>query len=133
MSLSTKLGKPSSEVARELGELFPSCSPGPSTSKRGADFDPHQELPGVPDRKRKKKAITSSGRCVNVTVCRLPNYTPFVPKGKLRSNLREKGRLQTYSETRQVCSVCLSFERRVNTFFTYRKLVLAVNVIWIIT
>ena len=100
MSLSTKLGKPSSEVARELGELFPSCSPGTSTSKHGADIDPRQELPGVPDRKRKRKAITSSGRYV--TVCRLPNYTPFVPKGKVRSNLREKGRLQTIRLTRSM-------------------------------
>ena len=102
MSLSAKLGRPSSEVARELGQLFPACSPGPSTSKRGADFDPHQELPGMPDRKRKKKALTSSGRCVNVTVCRLPKFTPFVPKGKVRSNLKENGRLQTVRLTRSM-------------------------------
>ena len=97
MSLSTKLRSPSSEVARELGQLFPSCAPGPSTSKRGADFDQRQELPGMPDRKRKKR---SSGRCVNVTVCRLPKYTPFIPKGKVRRNLKDNGRLQTVRLTR---------------------------------
>ena len=100
MSLSTKLRSPSSEVARELGQLFPFCVPGPSTSKRGDDFDPRQELPVMPDRKRKKKALTSSGRCINVTVCRLPKYTPFIPKGKVRSNLKENGRLQTVRLTR---------------------------------
>ena len=100
MSLSTKLGKPSSEEARELGQLFPSCSPGPSTSKRVADFDPCKELAGMPNKKRKRKALTSSGRCVNITVCRLPKFTPFIPKGKVRSNLKEKGRLQTIRLTR---------------------------------
>ena len=91
MSLSTKLRSPSSEVARELGQLFPFCAPGPSTSKRGAD---------LLDRKRKKRALTSSGRCVNVTVCHLPKYTPFIPKGKVRSNLKDNGRLQTVRLTR---------------------------------
>ena len=100
MSLSTKLRRPSSEVARELGQLFPSGAPGPSTSKRGTDFDPRQDFPGLPDRKLKKKAFTSSGRCVNIMVCRLSKYTPFIPKGKVRSNLKGNGRLQTVRLTR---------------------------------
>ena len=91
------MGKPTSAIAKELGQLFPSCSSGPSTSKR---FDPTMELPGMPDRKRKKKALTSSGRCINVAVCHLQKFTPFIPKGKVRSNLKESGRLQTVQLTR---------------------------------
>ena len=91
------MGKPTSDIVKELGQLFQSCSSGPSTSKR---FNPAMELPGMPDRKRKKKALTSSGHCINVAVCRLPKFTPFIPKGKVRSNLKESEPLQTVWLTR---------------------------------
>ena len=98
--MSSKLVKPSQQESKELGRLFSHCAP--STSKR-ANFDPNQHFL-APDKKRKKRASTSEGRCVNVNVCRLPKFTPFIPKGKFRSNLRQKGRIQTVQLTRSMNS-----------------------------
>lgn len=87
-----------------MGKLFPSCAGSSSSTKRGPSFDPHQELHGLPD-KKKKRATTSVGRPLNVTVCRLPRFTPFIPKGKVRSRLKEQGRIQNVQLTRSMTPV----------------------------
>lgn len=87
-----------------MGKLFPSCAGSSSSTKRGPSFDPNQELHGLPD-KKKKRATTSVGRPLNVTVCRLPRFTPFIPKGKVRSRLKEQGRIQNVQLTRSMTPV----------------------------
>ena len=54
----------------ESKELLPSCAP--STFKHCRSFDPNQELSRAPDRKKHK-----------------------IPRGKVHSNLKEKGQIQT--------------------------------------
>lgn len=100
ISTCSHLAKPNEGESKELQKLFPSCAP--STSKRCLSFDPNRELLGVPDRKKRKKGSTSQGRPVNITVCRLPRFSPFIPRGKVRSNLKEKGRIQTVKLTRHM-------------------------------
>ena len=39
---------------------------------------------------------------MNVTVCRLPRFTPFIPKGRVRNRLKEQGRLQKVQLTRSM-------------------------------
>ena len=58
-----------------------------------------QELLGVPD---KKKGSTSQGRPVNITVCCLPRFSPFILRGKVCSNLKEKGQIQASELTRHM-------------------------------
>ena len=55
--------------------------------------------------RRNKRATTSVGRPLNVTVCRLPRFTPFIPKGKVHSRLKEQGRIQNVQLTRSVTPV----------------------------
>ena len=94
-----RLLKPTPQEAKELGRLFSSTS---TTSKRGPVFDPSQELIGLPDRKKKRRASTSKGRSVNITVCRLKKFTSFIPKGRVRTLLKEEGRVVTVQLTRSM-------------------------------
>ena len=95
------LAKLSHNEAKELGKLFPSCA---GTKRGQPSFDPHQEFHGLPDKKKKKRASTSQGRPVSVTVCCLPHSTPFIPKGKVRNNLKKQGRIQDILLTRSMTS-----------------------------
>ena len=96
-----QLSKLSHNEAKELGKLFPSCA---GTKRGQPSFDPHQEFHGLPDKKKKKRASTSQGRPVSVTVCCLPHSTPFIPKGKVRNNLKKQGRIQDILLTRSMTS-----------------------------
>ena len=71
-------------------------------TKRGASFDPNQNISGAPAKKKRKKGTTSQGPAINVTVCHLQNVSLFIPKGRVRSNLRQKGQIQTIQLTTQI-------------------------------
>ncbi len=92
-----RLLKPSGAEAKELGKLF---GRGPSSSS--PSFDPKQPLSGLPDRKKKKRASSSSGRTVNIDICRLQRFTPFIPKGRVRKVLKSQGRITTVQLTRSM-------------------------------
>ena len=62
-------------------------------------FDPADELI-VKDEKRRKKS-TSMGKASQVEVCLLPHFMERVPKGKHRTDLKDKGRLKKVSVSRQ--------------------------------
>ena len=96
---SSKLCKPNKREAEELSKLFPHTVR--TSKKHGPSFDPNEILEGVPD-KKKKRGGTSLGRCVNVTVCRLPRYSTFIPKGKVRNELKKQRRLVDIKLTRSM-------------------------------
>lgn len=96
---SSKLSKPNKREAEELSKLFPHTVR--TSKKRGPSFDPNETVEGVPD-KKKKRGSTSLGRCVNLTICRLPRYSTFVPKGKVRNELKKQGRLVDVKLTRSM-------------------------------
>lgn len=92
--MSLKVARPSEGEAHELSRLFPR-----TTAKKRTLFDPRQSL-GLPDKKKKKKALTSLGRSVKVTVCRLPSLCKSVPKGTARRILKCDGRIVDVQVTR---------------------------------
>lgn len=59
---------------------------------------------GLPDKKKKKRASTSQGRAVNVSVCRLRKFTSYIPKGHVRNLLRKDGRILNIQFTRSMTS-----------------------------
>ena len=98
----SKVIKPTSEEAKELSRLFPSSNG--VSRKRGPSFDPNEHLDGIPDTKKKKRGSTSKGRSVKVSVCRLTQFTPFIPRGNARNKLKEKGRIVSIQLTRSMSS-----------------------------
>ena len=76
-----------------MGKLFPH-----SIRKQ---FDPNAELGGIPS-KKKKRASTSLGRSINVTVCRLPVISKAIPRGKARKLLKDDGRIVQVKLTRSM-------------------------------
>ncbi len=73
--------------AEELKKLFP------QSFKRTIQFDPMSNLEGLPDKKKKKKGSTSSGRTLKLTVCRLRKLSTIIPRGKARTLLKSDGRI----------------------------------------
>jgi hypothetical protein len=71
-----------------LGKLFP------SSGYKKRPFDPSQEC-CASESKRKKKAFSASGRVTNVQVVILKKFTPNLPRGKIRSDLKKSGRILT--------------------------------------
>ena len=84
--------------AKALGRLFSKAVT--STPKRGPAFDPGGVLTGLPNSNKKKRAATSKGRSVNVSVCRLKHFSSFIPKGRVRNLLKQQGRIMTVQLTR---------------------------------
>ena len=78
-------------------------------------FDPNKELEGLPDRKKKKRGKTSVGCPINVSICRLSCYSPFIPKGKVRARLKDQGRIQTVQLSR--CLTGTSVKKIINRAF----------------
>lgn len=95
-----RLAKPSlgEKGAKELSHLFAHSS---GHGKRGPTFNPNEKLHGIPD-KKKKGGSTSQGRPVNITVCRLSNFFPYIPKGKVRNRLKDQKRIQVVQLTRSM-------------------------------
>lgn len=103
--MSSKISKPSPAEAKELSRLFPnSFKSGSSGTKR--KFDPNDSSLNciVPDKCKKKKSATSSGRPVKMQVCRLSSLTSSIPKGKKRALLKTEGRLVDVYITRSLSS-----------------------------
>ena len=73
----SKVMKPTSKEAKELSRLFPSSNG--ISRKRGPSFDPNEHLDRIPDTKKKKRGSTSRGRSVKISVCRLAQFTLFIP------------------------------------------------------
>ena len=61
---------------------------------RWRPFDPTKEC-CVADAKRKKKATVSQGKPTNIQVVMLKHFTPNLPRGKFRTDLKKVGRIQT--------------------------------------
>lgn len=111
----SKISKTTNEEAKELSRLFPSSS-SQLSKKRGPSFDPSEALDGLPDAKKKKKGKTSQGRTVKVSICRLPRFTPFIPKGKVRSLLKQQGRILNIQLTRSMSGT--SVRQVINRAYT---------------
>ena len=94
---SLKISKPSGMVANELGRIFPQ-------SRKRLQFEPSAHLEGLPDKKKKKRASSSLGRTLKVTICRLPVLQPSIPKGKARSALKSGGRVVEVKLTRSMAA-----------------------------
>lgn len=97
-----RLKTPIGNEAKELGALFhrgATSSGASSSAKRGPTFNPDEQLTGLPDTK-KKRGSTSKGRSVNVNICRMKHFTPFIPKGRVRNLLKEQGRIVAVKITR---------------------------------
>ena len=93
VNIATRLGKPATGEAEALGYLFPSSSSSGSKRPRPV-FDPTAELT-VAEEKRKKKAVNSQGRPVNVKVMVLKSFSPYIPRGRPRNLLKKDGREKT--------------------------------------
>lgn len=100
-ALSNDIAKPSSSEVKELTRLFPHSFQ--QTSRKRKSFDPKDELVDiVPDKVKKKKASTSSGRALRVTVCCLSSIRSSIPRGKARSALKDAGRIVDIRLTRSM-------------------------------
>ena len=84
------LAKPSEAEAKALSRLFPSKSSG---NKRKHPFDPTSEC-CVQEKQKKKKAATTEGRVTNVQVILLKCFTPSLPRGRRRTELKDSGRIK---------------------------------------
>lgn len=73
------------------------------SKRKVAAFDPKETLADVvPNKHKKKRASTSSGRALRLTVCRLPSFRVSIPKGKNRNTLKEQGRIVDVRLTRSM-------------------------------
>ena len=104
----SRLTKPTDCEARDFSKLFPG-------QKRVLPFDPNKELEGLPDRKKKKRGKTSVGCPINVSICRLSCYSPFIPKGKVRARLKDQGHIQTVQLSRSLTGT--SVKKIINRAF----------------
>ena len=64
-----------------------------SGNKRKHPFDPTSEC-CVQDKQKKKKAATTKGRVTNVQVILLKCFTPSLPRGRRRTELKDSGRIK---------------------------------------
>ena len=96
ISRCSSLKKPTDSEARALARLFPSSAKRTATV---AVFDPN-ECVAEPQQKKKKRAYSSQGRPVNITVVLLKSFSSTIPKGKLRKALKDSGRIKTVALTR---------------------------------
>ena len=88
-SIIAKVKKPTQAEAKALATYFPSSK---SASKRALVFDPAAESVVLPMQK-KKKCATKRQRPCNVTVILMKEFSPKIPKGKIRQRLASKGRI----------------------------------------
>ncbi len=90
-SLCQKMGKPPVDAKESLSKLFPGSNIGGGCRKRA--FDPQSESL-VLSNQRKKKAGIKSVRQVTREVLLLSDYTPKIPKGKFRTEMKRIKSLQ---------------------------------------
>lgn len=108
-SIASKLCKPTDGEAQVLGKLFP------SSRHKKRPFDPSEEC-CVANAKRQKKAANSScGRVTNVQVVMLKKFAPNLPRGKIRTELKKAGRIQTMQFKRSM-SVLQTKNQIVHSF-----------------
>ena len=92
VNIAGRLKKPTDGEAKALSKLFPSSSASSTGSKRlRTTFDPTADLV-VGEEKRKKKAANVQGRPTSVKVMVLKSFTPYIPRGKPRNDLKKNGR-----------------------------------------
>ena len=86
------------------------------SKRKVAAFDPKETLADVvPNKPKKKRASTSSGRALCLTVCRLQSFRVSIPKGKNRNTLKEQGRIVDVRLTRSMSATVAS--DTINRYF----------------
>lgn len=72
----------------------------PKVGSSSNTFNPTAECVVSGNQKKKKAAIRSKQRAVNVSVVMMKKYSPTIPKGKERQNLAAEGRILNMKVTR---------------------------------
>ena len=89
-SIISRVKKPTQAEAKVLSTYFPSTN---AARKRDiARFDPAAESIVLPLQK-KKKAATKRERPSNIITIMMKEYSPSIPKGKVRQKLASQGRI----------------------------------------
>ena len=90
-SVISKVGKPTGSVTKTLSKLFLSFS--------GSRFDPRSECASTTSHLKKKKFVPNYS---SVEVVMLKNFQSLIPKGELRKELVQGGRLKTLQLSRHM-------------------------------
>lgn len=105
------MGKPSESDRKVLRKLYPACSSQLSQKRK---FDPMAESVAEKNRAKKKAAIPRVGRARSITAILMKQPLSKVPKGNVRKQLANDGRIRkmqirrsmTSSEIKQVIANC---------------------------